>query len=438
MLQGATGSAVAGINPRSAALYHRGQAIFPDGVTRSTIEKDPEPIYVVSGQGAYVTDVDGRRYLDLNNNFTTLLHGHAFEPVVEAVTRLIRSGTCFANPTEHEIALAELLVSRIPAVETIRFVNTGTEAVMFAIKAARAYTGRTAIARFEGAYHGAYDWAEAGRERSPAADCAIPGSVSSDIVTLQFNDAEGVEASLTKNANRLAAIIVDPMPSRGGLLKPKRGFLQRLTEVARRHGILIIADEVLNLRQGYCGASERYGLEPDLLTAGKIIGGGFPIGAVGGRAEVMSVFGSTNAQRRVLQGGTFSANPVSMRAGLIAMEAATPECFDELEKKGNRLRQMLVAIAALNDAPFSISGAASLFRIHAGREAPATYAETIPSGEGKKGLLELTRHFRQEGILLPFGAAACISTAMTYDDLETIAQAFEAFVTDHSMEERQQ
>lgn len=371
-----------------------------------------------------MVDVDGNRLLDLNNNFTTLLHGHAFEPVVEVVAHLVRSGTCFSNPTQHEIALAELLVSRIPAMEQIRFVNTGTEAVMFAIKAARAYTGRTAIARFEGAYHGAYDLAEARPEPHTS---GLRDAVD-DVVLLQFNDAEGVEASLTSNANRLAAVLIDPMPSRAGLIKPTPEFLNRLMEVARRHGILIIADEVLNLRQSYAGASARYGLEPDLLTAGKIIGGGFPIGAIGGRAEVMSVFGEGTKEGLVSQGGTFSANPVSMRAGLIAMKAATPECFDELERRGDKVRGELTKIATRSGAPFSITGAASLFRIHARHQTPTSYAETVPTREERTRLLRLTRFFRDKSILLPFGAAACLSTAMTEDDLENVARAFEAFV----------
>jgi glutamate-1-semialdehyde 2,1-aminomutase len=369
--------------------------------------------------------VDGNRFLDLNNNFTTLLHGHAFEPVVDAVAQLVRSGTCFANPTQHEIALAELLVSRIPAIERVRFVNTGTEAVMFAVKAARAHTGRSAIARFEGAYHGAYDLVEPRPARHPS---GLQAAVE-DVVLLQFNDPDAVEASLTRNANRLAAVLIDPMPSRAGLIKPAPEFLSRLMGVARKHGILIIADEVLNLRQGYAGASARYGLEPDLITAGKIIGGGFPIGAIGGRAEVMTVFAEGTKGGLVAQGGTFSANPVSMRAGLIAMEAATPECLDELERKGDKLRSELTNIATKFDAPFSVTGAASLFRIHARRQTPTTYAETVPSDAEKERLQSLIRFFREEGVLLPFGAAACLSTAMTDDDLEHVWRAFEAFLT---------
>lgn len=437
----AMAAGVAGhVCPRSAALFRRGRGVFPGGTTRSTIDIDPHPIYLSGGEGAYVVDVDGNRLLDLNNNFTTLLHGHGFAPVADAVTDLLRKGTCFSNPTHHEIALAELLVSRIPAIEQVRFVNSGTEAVMFAIKAARAYTGRPAIARFEGAYHGAYDWAETGqygsikspgtgRRTARSAYSGAPGTTADSVVVLDFNDVDGLEANLAPHVERLAAILIDPMPSRAGLLKPLAQFIEQLTVFAQRHGILIIADEVLNLRQGYNGASSRYGLSPDLITVGKIIGGGFPIGAVGGRSDVMSVFGSDGKAPLVPQGGTFSANPVSMVAGRVAMEAMTLDDFGRLERLGDRLRKQLSDLAAKHDAPFSIAGAASLFRIHPKRALPGTYADAIATLEEGARMRNLSRHFRHEGILLPFDAAACLSTPMTETDIDSISDAFEMFLT---------
>lgn len=444
-------AAVGHARPRSADLYRRGRVVFPDGITRSTIDIDPHPIYVSEGEGAYVIDVDGNRLLDLNNNFTTLLHGHGFAPMIDAVTDLLRRGTCFSNPTRHEIALAELLVSRIPAMEQVRFVNSGTEAVMFAIKAARAYTGRPAIARFEGAYHGAYDWAETGQSGSfeiaktglrmaRSAYTGAPGTTADAVVVLDFNDVDGLEESLSLHANSLAAVLIDPMPSRAGLLRPLLQFIERLNALARQHGILIIADEVLNLRQGYNGASSRYGLAPDLLTAGKIIGGGFPIGAVGGRSDVMSVFGSDGKAPLVPQGGTFSANPVSMVAGCVAMEAMTFDHFSRLERLGTMLRSRLSDLAAKYDAPFSVTGAASLFRIHAKRVAPTTYGDARMTMVEATRMRSLSRFFRHGGILLPSDAAACLSTPMNEEDIESVSAAFELFLTTHDTwnEETQQ
>lgn len=427
---------------QSINLFRRGQTVFPGGVTRATVDKDPNPIYMARGEGAYLVDVDGARLLDLNNNFTTLLHGHGYEPILEAVSSLLSTGTCFSNPTKHEIALAELLTSRIPSVERIRFVNTGTEAVMFAIKAARAFTGRSAIARFAGAYHGAYDWAEAGQNGFEAAPDGrrkarlgyqgAPSAVANDVLVLDFNDADALEEALTVNAERLAAVLIDPMPSRAGLIEPAREFIDRLMTVADRHGILVIADEVLNLRQSFAGASARYGLTPDLLVAGKIIGGGFPIGAVGGTAKVMAVFGGDTRSPMVSQGGTFSANPVSMVAGRIAIEAATPAVFDRLEQQGDRLRAQLTAIARKHDAPFSVTGAASLLRVHPKSEPPRSPTAAVQTPDELARMRSVCRFLRQEGVLLPHDAAACLSTPMIGMDLDHVADAFDKFLTQQS------
>ncbi len=429
------------VRARSRQLFSRAQNLLPAGVSRSTIERDPIPAYALNGRGAYLTDADGNKYLDLNNNFTTLIHGHCFEPVTEAVAQILRSGTCFANPTEHELNLAELLIDRIPAVERIRFVNSGTEAVMFAIKAARAFTGKPAIARFEGSYHGAYDWAEAGQSGTVSADGTLlakpaysgcPTSVCENIVLLEFNNIQYLERSLNAHAHKLSAILIDPMPSRAGLLKPDSSFIEALNVYAKKHGILVIADEVLNLRQAYDGASARYGLTPDLITTGKIIGGGFPIGAIGGRVDVMSVFDDTRKASLVAQGGTFSANPVSMIAGKIAMEAMTRQQFSYLDRLGEQLCGHLRQCVEKWDAPFSITNAASLLRIHPKSTAPSSYKDAIMDVREAALMKAMSRFFFQHGIILPFGAAACLSTPMTDDDIGKIASVFDDFLKTQS------
>jgi glutamate-1-semialdehyde 2,1-aminomutase len=414
--------------------------VFPDGVSRVTIERDPIPRYVARGEGAYLIDVDGRRLLDLNANFTTLIHGHAFEPVVSAVERQVRLGLCFANPTEIEIEHAELLCSRVPHLERIRFVTTGSEAVMFAIKAARAFTGRTAIAKIEGAYHGAYDWAEVayasradnwGSPTRPASTSnyrGMPGSVLDEVVALRFNDADGASRIIEQHADKLAALLIDPMPSRAGLIPPEPAFIQALTAAARRHRILIISDEVLNLRQGFRGASARHALEPDLFALGKIIGGGLPIGAIGGRAEVMAVFAAGSGRAPLPQGGTFAANPLAMAAGLAAMQALDELQFAHLDALGAQLRKGLRDVIDKHGAPLSISGAASLFRIHPTRLPPREFRD-LPMTSGATGFLrELSRHFAARGVLLPSGAAACLSTPMQARDVNLVIEVFADFV----------
>ncbi|MBB4571143.1 aspartate aminotransferase family protein [Rhizobium leucaenae] len=425
---------------RSQYFFERGRLIFPDGTTRVTVERDPIPTYIARGEGAYLIDVDGNRLLDLNNNFTTLIHGHGYLPVADAVADILQKGTCFSNPTEHELGLAELLVQRIPAIEHIRFVNSGTEAVMFAIKAARAFTGRSRIARAEGAYHGAYDWAEVsqsaapaswGPEEAPTATTVYrgaPESVAEEVDVIRFNDIEGLERRVAISGSELACILIDPMPSRAGLTAPDPAFVEAISTLSRQYGFLVVADEVLNLRQGYRGASARFGLVPDLVAAGKIIGGGFPVGAVGGRKEVMEVFAGVGTRPVLPQGGTFSANPVSMVAGRVAMEALTPASFERLEEMGTHVRNGLCAAIARYEAPFSVTGSASLFRIHPKRHTPREYRQAFPTPEQNSWMTNMTSHFRSLDILLPFGAASCLSTAMTNSDLDLIVEAFGDFL----------
>jgi len=432
------------IGRASREAFVRAAQVFVDGTTRVTVERDPIPRYVQRGEGAYLVDLDGRRFLDLNANFTTLIHGHGFAPVVEAVTSQLRSGTCFANPTLAEIELAELICGRVPGAETIRFVNTGSEAVMFAIKAARAFTGRPSIAKIEGAYHGAYDWVEVSQASTPANwgsedDPArvpyyrgMPASVLDEVVPLRFNDAAQVERRIAKHADRLAAIVLDPMPSRAGLIAPTPEFVAAIQNAAARHGIVLIADEVLSFRQGYEGASARHGLKPDLFTFGKIIGGGLPIGAIAGHREVMNVFDASGGRPLLPQGGTFSANPLSMAAGLASMTALEHAAFDHLEALGNRLRTQLGDVITRHRAPFSVSGAASLFRIHPKATVPRDFREATPSAAEAHVMKELTRSFAEAGIVLPFGAAACLSTPMTTGDVDLVTSALDDFLATRS------
>ncbi|WFU14528.1 aspartate aminotransferase family protein [Bradyrhizobium sp. CB3481] len=431
------------VGQRSKDSFARARLVFPDGTSRVTVERDPEPLYIDRGEGSYLFDVDGRRYLDLNCNFTTLIHGHAFAPVVEALTHQLQRGSCFANPTEGEIELAELLCGRIPQVDRVRFVNTGTEAVLFAIKAARAFTGRSKIAKLEGAYHGAYDWGEVSLAATPenwgdptapkptAFYRGTPASVLDEVVVLRFNDVEGVRRLLSLHAHELAAILLDPMPSRGGLIAPKPEFIGAIQETARNNGIVVIADEVLNLRQDFRGSSARYGLVPDLITMGKIIGGGLPIGAIGGREDVMKVFDASAGRPLVPQGGTFSANPLSMTAGLAAMRHLDHAAFAHLELLGNVVREGIGGAISNRGAPLCVTGAASLFRIHPVAQIPNDYREAHPAPAAATVMKELTRFFVENDIILPHGAAASISTPMTHADAEFIVDVFAGFLDSH-------
>nr|WP_234710199.1 aminotransferase class III-fold pyridoxal phosphate-dependent enzyme [Sinorhizobium medicae] len=390
-----------------------------DGRTR------PHAALRLKGEGAYLVDVDGQRFLDLNNNFTTLIHGHGYAPALEAVARLLRDGTCFSNPTAHEIDLAELLVERIPTVQQIRFVNTGTEAVMFAIKAARAFTGRPCIAKIEGAYHGAYDWAEAGQGGtpstwgSPEAPVAVPAysgtpaSVADEVVILRFNDPESARQRIAAGLIDWLVFLLDPMPSRGGLIPPDPNFIAAVVETARQYGILVVCDEVLNLRSKLSWRLRPLWIEPDLIAAGKIMGGGFPVGAIGGSTRVMSVFDGSAGRAKSPKVAP-SRKPGLHGSGRVSMEAMTETGFTRLEAMADRLRTSLTAAIERHHAKYVVSGVASLFRIHPKQiTLPRGYREAHATAGEAASMKAMSHFFRDDGVVLPAGASRVPVDAMT-------------------------
>jgi glutamate-1-semialdehyde 2,1-aminomutase len=256
----------------------------------------------------------------------------------------------------------------------------------------------------------------------------MPSSVLSEVVPLRFNDQQGAVHRIRSNASSLAAIVIDPMPSRAGLIAPDPAFITALQDVAREQNVLIISDEVLSFRQSFQGAAARYGIEPDLYALGKIIGGGLPIGAVAGRAAVMEMFNADTRTPAVPQGGTFSANPMSMTAGLVAMQCLDEAAFAHLERLGDALRAQLVQAIERWQIAFSVTGSASLFRIHPKRRAPRDFRDAFWSASETVVMKELTRFFAAEGIILPQGATACLSTPMGEAEMDFITQVFEQFL----------
>jgi glutamate-1-semialdehyde 2,1-aminomutase len=322
---------------RSDALFERARAVLPGGNTRTTLFVPPRPPYALRGKGYEVEDADGRRLIDLHANYTALVHGHAHPAVVAAATEAVRSGSCFGLPTEAEVELAEALCDRVAALEHVRFTNSGTEAVMMAIRAARAATGRSGLLRFEGAYHGTYDAVVT--ETSPG----VPDGVSGDVVVLGFDDETAFRAALDERGDELACVLLDLMPNRAGLRQASEGFAALVREETRRRGIVLIVDEVITFRLSHGGLQELYGIEGDLVTFGKVIGGGFPIGAFGGHADVMGAF-DPSAPGHVPHGGTFTANPVAMRAGLAALRLLDAAAIQRLNGLGDRLGEGLCAL----------------------------------------------------------------------------------------------
>jgi len=283
----------------SKNLYDRACAVLPGGISRNTVFRLPHPDYLQSASGCYLTDVDGNEYIDFANNMAALIHGHTHPAIEVAVIEQLKKGTACTFATEAELKLAELLCQRVNGFEKIRFVNSGTEAVMAMIKAARAFTGRPKIAKAEGAYHGTYDFAEVSQTSNPSnwGDIESPRSnpqvygtpsgVMDDVIIFPFNDIEKTIAVLDKNAGQIACVVIDPIPHRVGLVEATSEFIEAVFQWTRKNNALMVFDEVVTFRVNYGGAQQNYSCKPDLTALGKIIGGGFPVGAVTGRADIM-------------------------------------------------------------------------------------------------------------------------------------------------------
>jgi glutamate-1-semialdehyde 2,1-aminomutase len=414
----------------SAGLYQRARRVMPSGNTRQTVFFKPYPLYAARGAGCRVTDVDGETRLDFVNNYSSLIHGHGHPEVLAAAHAQLDQLAAVGMPTASEIDLAELLVERLPGVEQVRFANSGTEAVMLAIKAARAFTGRPKIAKIEGAYHGGYDFAEVSLTASAPGwgdpDCPVsvatshgaPAGVLADVVVLPWNNIPAARALIEAHAETLACVLVDPLPSRIAYAAIAPDFLAMLREETAKIGALLVFDEVYNLRLGYHGAQGRFGADPDLTAMGKIIGGGFPVGGVGGSAKVMSVFAFDDGPPKLPHGGTYNGNPMSMVAGLKTMQLMTPAAFDRLEALGDRLREGLCA--ALKDAGVAghVAGVASFGALTLGERPVANYRDLAEGARFAPARDALHRHLLNHGVLASPQLGFTLSTAMGEDEID--------------------
>jgi glutamate-1-semialdehyde 2,1-aminomutase len=417
----------------SRHLYERALKVMPGGVTRIQPWQSPFPVYARSGSGAYVCDVDGVRLLDFTNCFSAIIHGHSHPEIVAAVAAQLARGTGLNTPTESEILLAEHLCERIPGIEQIRFCNSGSEAVMHAIKAARAYTGRPTIAKIEGAYHGAYDYAEVSLDSTPenwgnepaatAYASGTPQAVLADVLALPFNRPAEASRLLRARAGRLAAILLDVLPANVGCIPATREFLDAVTEAARDVGALVILDEVVSLRLDYHGAQALFGIDPDLTVAAKIIGGGFPVGAVGGKAAVMAVFDHRRGKPLVPQGGTFTANPVTMTAGLAAMKLLTREAHAHIDRLGERARTGIAQVFARHGVRGQITGMGSIFKIHMHNRPIVDHRSHYASQTESDRLAVVQIELLKRGYLIAGKGYGFISTPMTDADIDGFVSA---------------
>lgn len=421
--------------PKSREMFERARKVMPGGNTRTTVFIDPFPIYAQRGEGCRVWDVDGNVYYDCINNFTAMIHGYGHPAVTAAVVDQMPRGSAFGAPTESELDLAELLVERLPSVEQVRFANSGTEGVMMAIKAARAFTERSKIVKIEGAYHGSYDFAEVSLDSSPANWGDMPAStayakgtpkgVLDDVIAVPFNDTEALRAVFDAHGDTIAGVLIDPMPNRAGLIPARKDYLDAMVEIAHAAGSLVIFDEVISLRLGYSGAQGLWSITPDLTALGKIIGGGFPVGAVSGRADVMAVFDPTRGKPALPHGGTFTANPVTMRAGLAAMRALTPASFAHLDAIGSLLREGITASLARHGLNGQCVGLGSLFKVHFTALPITDYRSVYPGASERMKLDLFHKGLLDRGVLSASYGLFALSTSMTEEDAREILSAID-------------
>lgn len=422
----------------SARLFERAQQVLPGGVSRNTVLRKPHPAYAARGEGCRLTDLDGVTRIDFSNNMASLIHGHAYPPIVEAVTRQVQNGTAFMMATEAEVAFAEHLCARSPGFEKVRFMNSGTEAIMVSIKAARAFTGRPRIAKVEGAYHGGYDYAEVSQTPNPDTWGSIdrpnnvpvvhgtPESALDDVVIIPFNDVERALAILDRHADDLAGILLDLMPHRVGLNPVEPEFLQALRDWTRKNGSLLLLDEVITFRSTYGGLQQRFGVEADLTAMGKMIGGGFPVGAVAGRADVMDLMNPSGDNYLFPHSGTFSANPISMAAGHAAMQDFDEPAVERLNALTDRARAGITEAARTTGARACVTGGGSILRVHMKDEPPRNFREAFLSPEENVRLKTMLDHLFDAGFVMINTCTAMMSTPMTETEIDALIEGCES------------
>jgi glutamate-1-semialdehyde 2,1-aminomutase len=411
---------------RSSQLFAEAEKVIPGGVNspvRAFKAVGGTPIFVKHAKGAYLFDEDGNRLIDYINSWGPMVLGHAYEPVVDAVIEKAKLGTSFGMPTELETRIAALAVSMVPNIDKIRFVNSGTEACMSAIRLARGFTGRDKIIKFSGCYHGHSDsfLIQAG---SGAVTFGTPNSpgvtqgTAKDTLLARYNDLANVESLIAANANEIAAIIIEPVAGNMGCIPPAEGFLESLRRLCDESGILLIFDEVMTgFRLAKGGAQELFGIKADIACFGKVIGGGLPVGAFAARNEIMNCLAPVGP---VYQAGTLSGNPLAMAAGLAMLEALNndSEVFERLEKKTAYLEFGIRKVLEANNVEFTINRVGSMISVHFAAD-PVTDFQSAAKGDNES-FKKFFHGLLGEGIYIAPSAYETwfITDALSYEDLD--------------------
>lgn len=407
----------------SSRLFARAKELLPGGVNspvRAFRGVGGDPVFFQSGKGAWLTDVDGNRYVDYVGSWGPLILGHAAPQILEALSRVMVNGTSFGAPHPGEVELAELITQAMPSVEKVRLVSSGTEATVAAVRLARGATGRDAILKFEGCYHGAGDSflvkAGSGVETLGLPDSpGVPNALAQLTLTAPFNDLAAVEKLFDQQKGRIAAVILEPVVGNMGLLPPKPGFLEGLRELTQKHGTLLIFDEVMTgFRLALGGAQQLYGIKPDLTTMGKVIGGGLPVGAYGGRRDLMDQIAPAGP---IYQAGTLSGNPLAVAAGIACLrELMKPGQFDKLEQTSKQIADGIGKLAADARVPMSVNRVGSMFTTYFCSEPPFDYPSAKKADTKKFGAF--FHALLDEGVYFPPSQFESAFVSLSHGDSE--------------------
>ncbi|HEU4528640.1 MAG TPA: glutamate-1-semialdehyde 2,1-aminomutase [Actinomycetota bacterium] len=420
---------------RSEDLFQRAIAVVPGGVNspvRAFGGVGGTPIFVREALGPRFTDVDGRVYIDLVQSWGAKLFGHACPEIVEAATAAARRGTSYGAPTELEVELAERIVRAVPSVEMVRLVSSGTEATMSAVRLARGATGRDVVLKFEGCYHGHSDSLLAKGAGSGVATFGIPGSpgvtegAARDTLTVPYNDLEAARAVFAERGSEIAVVVVEPVAANMGVVPPEPGFLEGLRELTREHGGLLLFDEVITgFRIAYGGAQSVYGIDPDLTALGKVMGGGFPCAAFGGRRDLMEQLAPTGP---VYQAGTLSGNPVAVAAGIAALDLARErDPYPGLVRTAEELSAGLVAAFGARGLPVTVNRAGSLFSVFFTDGPVRDYTDARAADHERYA--RLFHHMLERGVYLPPSGYELWTLSTTHgpDEVAATLEAARAF-----------